>query len=162
MDKRVSKIMFVCHGNICRSPMAEFIFKDMLKKNGLEDKFIVASSATSDEEIWGGEGNPVYPPAKQELLRHNISCEGKRAVQLKRSDYDNYDLFICMDSNNVRNTKRIFGTDKEDKIRKLLDYVGGGDVADPWYYGNFDKTYADIERGLNEFLSRWLTFTLPL
>ena len=162
MDNRVSKIMFVCHGNICRSPMAEFIFKDMLKKKGLEDKFIVSSSATSDEEIWGGVGNPVYPPAKQELLRHNITCEGKRAVQLKRSDYDNYDLFICMDSNNVRNTKRIFGTDKEDKIRKLLDYVGGGDVADPWYYGNFDKTYADIERGLNEFLSRWLTFTLPL
>ena len=162
MDNRVSKIMFVCHGNICRSPMAEFIFKDMLKKKGLEDKFIVSSSATSDEEIWGGVGNPVYPPAKQELLRHNISCEGKRAVQLKRSDYDNYDLFICMDSNNVRNTKRIFGTDKEDKIRKLLDYVGGGDVADPWYYGNFDKTYADIKRGLNEFLSRWLTFTLPL
>ena len=159
MDNRVSKIMFVCHGNICRSPMAEFIFKDMLKKKGLEDKFIVSSSATSDEEIWGGVGNPVYPPAKQELLRHGISCEGKRAVQLKRSDYDNYDLFICMDSNNVRNTKRIFGTDKEDKIRKLLDYVGGGD---PWYYGNFDKTYADIERGLNEFLSRWLTFTLPL
>jgi protein-tyrosine phosphatase len=105
----MTKIMFVCHGNICRSPMAEFIFKDLIKKNNREQDFIVCSSATSTEEIWGDIGNPVYPPAKEELKKHGISCEGKRAVQLKKSDYGKYDLFIAMDSMNVRNIMRIFG-----------------------------------------------------
>ena len=89
----MTRIMFVCHGNICRSPMAEFIFRDMLSENGIADKFSVASSATSTEEIWNGIGNPVYPPAREELCKHGISCDGKRAVQLKKSDYEKYDLF---------------------------------------------------------------------
>ena len=142
------QIMFVCHGNICRSPMAEFIFKKMLRERGLEDRFVVASSATSTEEIWGGVGNPVYPPAKEELARHGISCEGKRAVQLRREDYDKYDLLIGMDSANVRNMQRMLGGDPEGKIRKLMDYTPrGGDVADPWYSERFDIAYRDIYEG---------------
>ena len=141
------KIMFVCHGNICRSPMAEFILRDMAKNEGISDIFI-ASSATSTEEIYAGIGNPVYPPAERELAMHGISCKGKRAVQLKSSDYDKYDLFIGMDSANIRNMHRILMGDPENKIRKLMDYTGrGGDVADPWYSGNFDIAYRDIHDG---------------
>lgn len=144
----MKKIMFVCHGNICRSPMAEFIFRDMLKKEGLESKFYVASCATSTEEIWGGIGNPVYPPAKAELKKRGISCDGKRAVQLKKSDYDKYDMFIAMDSNNIRNIGRIFGSDPDGKVHKMMDFTDRkGDVADPWYTGNFDITYSDIYDG---------------
>lgn len=146
------RIMFVCHGNICRSPMAEFIFKKLIEEKGVSDKFVVASSATSTEEIFNGIGNPVYPPAKAELLRHGISCEGKRAVQLKQSDYDKYDLFIAMDENNIRNIARIFRCDPENKVKKLMDYVGGGNVADPWYTGNFDITYRDIYNGCSALL----------
>ena len=146
--QKMIKIMFVCHGNICRSPMAEFIMKDLVAKNNLSDEFYIKSSATSTEEIWNGIGNPVYPPACEELKKHGINCEGKRAVQLKKEDYENYDLFICMDSNNLRNIKRIFPSDPEDKVKKLLNYTGNGkDVADPWYYGNFDVTYSDILNG---------------
>lgn len=142
------KIMFVCHGNICRSPMAEFIFKDMAKKNRMEDRFIIESSATSTEEIWNGIGNPVYPPAKDELEKHGISCKGKRAVQLKESDYDKYDYFICMDSNNIRNIKYIFPQDPQNKVHKLMDFTErGGDVADPWYSRKFDIAYNDIFDG---------------
>ncbi len=142
------RIMFVCHGNICRSPMAEFIFKDMIKRRGLAGEFHVASCATSTEEIWGGIGNPVYPPAKAELAKHKISCEGKRAVQLQKSDYDKYDLFIGMDSANIRNMHRILGGDPQNKIRKLMEYTErGGDVADPWYSGRFDVAYRDIYDG---------------
>ena len=148
------RIMFVCHGNICRSPMAEFIFKKMLRERGLEDRFAVASSATSTEEIWGGVGNPVYPPAREELALHGISCDGKRAVQLRREDYDKYDLFIGMDSANVRNMHRMLGGDPEGKIRKLMDYTGrGGDVADPWYSERFDIAYRDIEQGCRALLA---------
>lgn len=144
----MTKIMFVCHGNICRSPMAEFIFKDMVKKNKMEDQFIIASSATSTEEIWNGIGNPVYPPAKDELEKHGISCKGKRAVQLKESDYDKYDYFICMDRNNIRNIKYIFPQDPQNKVQKLMDFTGrGGDVADPWYSRRFDIAYNDIYDG---------------
>jgi len=147
------KIMFVCHGNICRSPMAEFIFKRMAIERGLADKFIVSSSATSTEEIWNGVGNPVYPPAKAELAAHGIACDGKRAVQLKRGDYDNYDLFIGMDSANIRNMHRILGGDPEGKIRKLMDYTArGGDVADPWYSDRFDIAYRDIYDGCEGLL----------
>ena len=149
------QIMFVCHGNICRSPMAEFIFKKMLRERGLEDRFVVASSATSTEEIWGGVGNPVYPPVKEELARHGISCEGKRAVQLRREDYDKYDVFIGMDSANVRNMQRMLGGDPEGKIRKLMDYTPrGGDVADPWYSERFDIAYRDIYEGCAALLER--------
>ncbi len=149
----MTKIMFVCHGNICRSPMAEFIFRDMVKKAGLQEKFVIASSATSTEEIWGGRGNPVYPPAKAELAHHGIKCDGKRAVQLKLSDYESYDLFIGMDSANIRNMHRMLGGDPEGKIRKLMDYTGrGGDVADPWYSDRFDIAYRDIEEGCRALL----------
>ena len=145
----VIKIMFVCHGNICRSPMAEFMLRDTLKKLGREGEFTVCSSATSTEEIWNGTGNPVYPPARAELAKHGISCEGKRAVQLKKSDYDNYDLFIAMDSNNIRNIARIFGCDPEGKVHKMMDFTSRrGDVADPWYSGRFDVTFADISEGI--------------
>ena len=137
--------MFVCHGNICRSPMAEFIFKDLAERQGIADRFVVSSSATSTEEIWNGVGNPVYPPAKAELQKHGLSCNGKRAVQLKKNDYDKYDLFIGMDSANIRNILRIFGSDPDGKVRKLMDYTDrGGDVADPWYSDRFDVAYQDI------------------
>lgn len=143
------KIMFVCHGNICRSPMAEFILRDMLKKCGRESEFAIASSATSTEEIWNGIGNPVYPPAKAELAKHGISCKGKRAMQLKIYDYDNYDLFFCMDSRNVTNTMRIFGSDPDNKVRRLLK---NKDVSDPWYTDRFDVAYDDIYEGCKNIL----------
>nr|MBQ5811448.1 low molecular weight phosphotyrosine protein phosphatase [Clostridia bacterium] len=110
--------------------------------------YFVSSSATSTEEIWNGIGNPVYPPAKEMLAKHGIDCEGKRAVQLQKSDYDKYDLFVGMDSANIRNMHRILGGDSEGKIHKLMDYTTrGGDVADPWYSGNFDAAYRDIYEG---------------
>lgn len=148
------KIMFVCHGNICRSPMAEFIFKNMITERGLDSKYEVYSSATSNEEIWGGVGNPVYPPARAELGRHGIDCGGKRAVQLQRSDYDEYDLFVCMDSRNVVNATRILGGDPEGKVKKLMDYTSrGGDVADPWYTDRFDVTYRDVSDGCKALIA---------
>lgn len=147
------KILFCCHGNICRSPMAEFILKKMVADKGIADRFVIASCATSTEEIWGDIGNPVYPPAKAELKKHGIFCEGKRAVQLKKGDYDQYDLFIGMDSYNVRNMQRILGGDPKGKIRKLMDYTDrGGDVADPWYSDRFDIAYRDIYDGCKALL----------
>ena len=144
----MKRIMFVCHGNICRSPMAEFICKDLIAKQGSAQDYIVASSATSTEEIWNGIGNPVYPPARAELLKHGITCEGKRAVQLKKSDYDKYDIFLAMDSMNIHNIGRIFGSDPLGKVHKLMDFTDRkGDVADPWYSGRFDVAYADIYEG---------------
>ena len=156
----MKRIMFVCHGNICRSPMAEFIFKDLIKKQGRESDFTVASSATSTEEIYGGIGNPVYPPAKAELLRHGITCEGKRAVQLKKSDYDKYDLFLAMDSMNIRNIGRIFGADPLGKVHRLMDFTPRrGDVADPWYSGEFDTAYKDIYEGCVCLLEKLISET---
>lgn len=148
------KILFVCHGNICRSPMAEYIFRDMVEKRGLSDRFEIASAATSDEEIWGGKGNPVYPPAREELAKHGINCSGKRAVQVTKKDYDRYDYLLCADTMNIRNTIRITGPDRDNKIRLLLDYTDrpGESIADPWYYGNFDQTYRDAEEGCEGFL----------
>ncbi len=148
------RIMFVCHGNICRSPMAEFIFKKMVEEAGLAEQFVIASSATSTEEIWNGVGNPVYPPAREELEKYGISCKGKHAVQLKKSDYEKYDLFLAMDSNNIRNISRIFGYDPYKKVRKLLAYAGRtDDVADPWYSDRFDIAYADIYEGCRGLLN---------
>ena len=128
--------------------MAEFIMKDLVKKAGLEHAFSIASAATSSEEIWGGLGNPVYPPAKAELLKHGITCEGKRAVQLQKSDYQKYDLLIAMDTVNLKNILRTVGSDSKGKVHKLLSFTGcDADVADPWYSERFDLAYADIERG---------------
>ena len=149
----MTKIMFVCHGNICRSPMAEFIFKKMVCDRGLEGEFYIASSATSAEEIYRGVGKPVYPPAKDELLLHGISCAGKHAVQLTRADGDRYDLFVGMDSANVRNMHRILGEACSGKIHKLMEYTErGGDVADPWYSDRFDIAYRDIYDGCEALL----------
>ncbi|MCH5184522.1 MAG: low molecular weight phosphotyrosine protein phosphatase [Oscillospiraceae bacterium] len=138
------KIMFVCHGNICRSPMAEFVFDDMVKKRGLENDFIIASAATSTEEI----GNPVHRGTREKLKKHGISTEGKHAVQLTKSDYDKYDYILGMDSMNIRNIKRIVGNDNSGKVKRLLDFSNNPrDIADPWYTGNFDVTYDDIYEG---------------
>jgi len=144
----VIRILFVCHGNICRSPMAECIFRDMAEKRGIAHRVTVASCATSTEEIFRGIGNPVYPPAKAELKRHGLSLEGKRAVQLKTSDYGAYDYLIGMDRRNLTNMHRMLGGDPDRKVRKLMDYTPrGGDVADPWYTDRFDIAYRDIEEG---------------
>lgn len=151
------KVLFVCLGNICRSPMAEFVLKDMVQKQGIADQFYIASAATSSEEIYRGVGNPVYPPARQELARHGISCEGKRAVQLVKSDYERYDYLIGMEDVNLRNMRRIFGEDREHKVYRLLEFTDEPErqIADPWYSGNFELTYRQIEEGCAAFL-KWL------
>lgn len=157
------RVLFVCHGNICRSPMAEFIFKDMIEKRGLTDCFEVASAATSTEEIWNGRGNPVYPPAAAELKAHGIgrtaytNFSGKRARQVTKADYDHYDLLLCADANNVRNTLRIVGEDPESKVHLMLDFAKdpkrhGMSISDPWYSDRFDIAYADIEEALEGLL----------
>lgn len=155
----LTKVLFVCHGNICRSPMAEFMMKDMVEKMGVRDDFLIDSAATSTEEIWGSRGNPVYPPAREELLRHGIGrtaytdFSSKRAVQVTKADYDKYDYILCAEERNIRNTIRITGGDPEDKIKRLLDFSDHPrDIADPWYTGVFDVTYSDIEEGLKAFL----------
>ena len=149
----MKKILFICHGNICRSPMAEFIFKKMLKENGLSDRVSVASCATSTETIWNGQGESVYPPAAKELAKHGIDCREKRSVQLKKSDYEQYDMLICMDSNNVRNAMRILGADPQKKLFKLMDITDRpGDVSDPWYTRDFATCYRDIEDGCAQLL----------
>lgn len=151
------KILFVCHGNICRSPMAEFIFRKLLEERGLQARFSIASAATSREEIWNGVGNPVYPPARAELAKHGISCEGKRARQLTAEDYENYDLLIGMDNANLRNMQRLFGGDREGKLHLLMDYTKrGGEVADPWYSERFDIAYRDIFEGCEGLLKHLL------
>ena len=137
--------------------MAEFILKDMVEKKGLSDQFFIASAATSSEEIWNGVGNPVYPPAREELARHGISCKGKRAVQLTKEDYPKYDYIIGMEHWNIRNMLRILKSDPEGKVKLLLDYTDRpGDIADPWYTGEFKKTYEDIVDGCEAFL-KYLT-----
>lgn len=143
------KILFVCHGNICRSPMAEFVFKDMVKKRGLEKQFVIASAATSTEEI----GNPVHYGTRNKLREVGISCFGKRAVQMRKSDYDIYDYILGMDSWNMRNMMRILRSDPQGKVKLLLDFSDSPrDIADPWYTGNFEVTYADIVEGCGAFL----------
>ena len=145
----MKKILFVCHGNICRSPMAEFVMKDLCKKEGI-DAFI-ASAATSTEEI----GNPVHYGTRRKLSEYGISTEGKYAIQLTKSDYGKYDYIIGMDTANIRNILRIFGSDPEYKVYKLLSFAGeGGDIADPWYTGNFNETYDDVLRGCKALIEK--------
>ena len=142
------RIMFVCLGNICRSPMAEIILRDMAEKSGRSDEFLIASSATSNENVWNGIGARVYPPAAKILAEHGLSAGDKRAVQLTAEDYDKYDLFVCMDRYNVRNVSRILNGDREGKICMLMDFTARpGDVSDPWYTGDFETAYRDIYEG---------------
>ena len=148
------KVLFVCHGNICRSPIAEFVMKDLVSKQNLSTYFQIASAATSTEEIWNGVGNPVYPPARRKLAEHGIDCGGKRAIHLESSDYGKYDYLIGMDSANIRNMHRMLHGDPEGKIYKLLSFAGSErDISDPWYTGDFDATYRDVLEGCNAFLA---------
>lgn len=148
------RILFVCHGNICRSPMGEFIMKDLVEKAGLSAQFKIASAATSREEL----GNPVYPPARKKLSEHGILCNGKRVRQITRTDYGEYDLLIGMDAANLRNMLRIFGGDPEGKCHMLMDYTERpGDVADPWYTGDFEATWKDILEGCQCLLKNLMT-----
>ncbi len=143
------RIMFVCHGNICRSPMAEFVFKKMIAERGIADRFAVASSATSTEEIWNGVGNPVYPPAKAELAKHGIRCDGHAAHQITQKEYDYYDRIYYMDGSNARWLRRLLK--ETDKCFPLLDR----DVADPWYTGDFTATWNDIVEGCTAILEEF-------
>ncbi len=148
------KILFICHGNICRSPMAEFLLKSMVEEKGISNQFYIASAATSTEEI----GNPVHYGTRKKLSEYGISCKGKYAVQMTRADYDRYDYLLGMDQWNIRNMQRIAGKDEQGKIRRLLDFTDHPrDIADPWYTGNFDITYEDIREGC-EALLRYLGF----
>lgn len=143
------KVLFICHGNICRSPMAEFLLKDIVQKRGIADDFYIASAATSTEEI----GNPVHYGTRNKLAQYGISTAGKYAVQLRRDDYDKYDYLLGMDEWNIRNMLRILKQDPEKKVHRLLDFSDNPrDIADPWYTGNFDVTYQDIMEGLEAFL----------
>ncbi len=144
------KILFICHGNICRSPMAEFVMKDMIQKAGAADDFFIASAATSTEEI----GNPVHHGTRSRLAREGISVAGKYARQMTQRDYEEYDYLIGMDHWNLRNMQRITGPDTDNKLSLLLDYTdrAGADIADPWYTGNFEETYNDIVEGCTALL----------
>lgn len=146
------KILFICHGNICRSPMAEFLLKDIVNKRGLADAFEIASAATSREEI----GNPVHYGTRTKLAQFGISVAGKHAVQVTKRDYEHYDLLLVMDSNNIRNLRRVIGEDTQNKVHLLLDYTErkGESIADPWYTGDFDITYDDIMEGLAGLLKQ--------
>ena len=145
----MTRILFVCHGNICRSPMAEFVMKDLIRKAGRDAEFEIASAATSSEEL----GNPVYPPARRKLAEHGISCAGKTARQLAAGDYSRWDLLIGMDQANLRNMQRLFPQDKGEKLRLLMDYTGRpGEVVDPWYTGDFEATWRDVLEGCQGLL----------
>ena len=138
------KLLFVCHGNICRSPMAEFVMRDLASRSGMSARFHIESAATSAEEL----GNPVYPPARRKLREHGIDCAGKTARRLRQEDYDEYDLLIGMDKANIRNITRMCGGDPEGKIRLLMSYTGAErEVADPWYTGDFEATWRDVSAG---------------
>ena len=148
----MTRILFVCHGNICRSPMAEFVMKDLVEKAGLAQQFHIESAATSTEEI----GNPVYMPARRKLAEHGISCEGHHARQLQKSDYKNWDMLVGMDRANLRNMTRICGGDRAGKLSLLLDFTDRpGEVSDPWYTGDFDATWRDVLAGCQGILDRW-------
>ena len=146
----MNKILFVCLGNICRSPMAEFVMKEIVEKAGLSHEFEIASAATSTYEI----GNPVYPPARQKLAEHGIDCKGKTARQITKRDYDYYDYIVAMDHSNLRNLRNMLGEDPQRKISLLMDYTTRpADVADPWYTGDFQATWDDVTEGCEALLS---------
>lgn len=143
------KVLFVCHGNICRSPMAEFVLKDMARRRGVADKLCIASAATSTEEI----GNDIHYGTKSKLRQEGVPFEKRAARQITASDYAEYDFLIGMDRYNIHNMNKIFGSDADGKIRRLLEFAGrGGDIADPWYTGDFDETYKDVTEGCEGFL----------
>ena len=153
------KVLFICHGNICRSPLAEFVLKHMVEQRGLQGQFEIASAATSTEECWGGRGNPIYPPAQDELRRHGIGKTNytnylsKRARQVTKADYEYYDYILCAESVNIRNTIRITGEDYQNKIKLMLDYSDRPrNIADPWYSGDFSTAWRDVEEGCSSFL----------
>ena len=148
----MTNILFICHGNICRSPMGEYVMKDLVEKAGLSHSFHIASAATSTEEL----GNPIYPPARRKLREHGIGCDGHAARQITRRDYENYDLLIVMDRANLRNITRLWNGDPEGKIHMLLEYAGrpGEEVADPWYTGDFEATWQDVLSGCTGLLER--------
>ena len=147
----MTRILFVCLGNICRSPMAEYVMRDLVRRAGLEEQIQVASAATSREEL----GNPVYPPARRKLAEHGIACEGHSARQMTAADYDRFDLLIGMDQNNLRNMNRICGGDPNHKLRLLMDYTDRpGEVADPWYTGDFERTWQDVLAGCQGLLAQ--------
>ena len=147
--KNTLKILFICHGNICRSPMAEFVMKDIVKREGLEDKFYIES-----DNIYNGVGDPVYPPARKKLAEHGISCAGKTARLITKKDKDVFDYLICMDSANVRNVTRVMGKDAEPKISLFLEYAGEHrDISDPWYTGDFEATWQDVKKSGEAFLT---------
>ena len=148
----MTRVLFVCHGNICRSPMAEFVLRDMAKAAGRGAEFVIASAATSTEEI----GNPVYPPARRKLAEHGIRCGGKTARQMTAEDYRRYDLLIGMDGRNLTNMRRICGGDPDGKMHLLMDFTRRpGEVADPWYTGDFDAAWRDVTEGCRGLL-QWL------
>ena len=149
----MTRILFVCHGNICRSPMAEYVMKDLVNKAGLSEEFFISSAATSREEL----GNGVYPPARRMLAEHGIACAGHAARQITAKDYQDYDYIIGMDEENLRNMRRVFSGDPDRKVSLLLDHAGrGGDVADPWYTGDFEATWRDVSDGCRALLREFL------
>ena len=149
----IIKILFVCHGNICRSPMAEFVMKEMVKNSGLQERIYIESAATSTEEL----GNPVYPPARKIMAQHGIDCKNKTARQITRADYDNFDYIVAMDEYNIRNMRRFFGNDPENKVSLLLSWANENrEVADPWYTGDFEATWCDVNLGCKALLEQIL------
>ncbi len=155
--RKKHRILFICLGNICRSPMAEFVMKDMVGKKGLADQFFIASAATSDLEIYNGVGSPMYPPAVEELVKRGIACTKRRAVQVTESDYEDYDYLICMDAENLADLKKSIGEDYQNKVSLLLDFTErpGASIADPYFTRDFEVTYLDVVegcRGLLEYI----------